>query len=117
MGEDDAAKIINSASRPSGIDVKGVDKSRGAKRDPYRAVRIVTVWVPPCDQYAKGANLYVHPRQVLAHLNRFPGSRVIDDRTFKSHRPFKPTDVNPEGHRKISDIVGPNRDIIRSDDA
>ncbi len=113
MPDDDAAAIINAASR---IEVKGVDKDRGEKRDPYRTIRVITLRVLPCDQYPKGANLFIHPRQVLDHQARFPGSFVTADRTFKRDRRLNPSDMRPEGHRSIKDIVGPTRDLIRSDD-
>ena len=115
MADDDAAKIINSASSRSGIEVKGVDKDRAVKRDPYRIVSIAKFYVPPGDseKYPEGAYLWIPPRQVDAHKELFPHGQLVEVFHRRYRKPLKPTDVRPEGHGTQT-LAG--RQAFRNDD-
>lgn len=99
--DDDAAKIINDASdKPSGIEVKGVDPHRAAKRDPWRVVEIAQFYVPPGDspKYPKGAYLWVSPKQIDKHKELFPHGQLVEIYRVRGRRALKPTDVQAVGH-------------------
>ncbi len=69
----------------------------------YRDIHMAIVAVSPCPQYPTGANLYVMPRQVNAHLKKFPGSRVVGD--WKGTARAKPSGIVPVGHGHNMDFM------------
>lgn len=93
----DAAKIINAAARENEFS-RLETPSAHALRNPFRNIRIVEIDVPPSTEHPRGHTYYVHPKQVLAHLRRFPGARVVRELRRKVLRRLNPTDVKPVGH-------------------
>jgi len=98
MADDDAAQIIN--DKASGIEVKGVDRDRAKKRDPYRTVEIAQFYVPPGDspKYPTGAYLWISPKQIDKHKLIFPHGQLVGVYKHRYRRRLKPTDVVATGH-------------------
>ena len=97
----DAAKIINDAAAarealaaPRGLRVD----THSRVRDPFRVIRVVEIEVPPCPAHPKGKCYLVHPRQVLKHLELFPGSYVVREYVRREGKRLHVSDVDPVGH-------------------
>jgi len=95
---EDAAAIINEAAtkreKSSGISVG----APSAERNPFREIHVVEFEAPPCEQYPKGAILYIMPHQVQKHMMMYPGGRVLRDIKKVVPRGARPSGRRARGH-------------------
>ncbi len=104
MDYDANARIAAAAAeyKGSGITVKGVERK---VRDPNRHIRIVKLGIPVCDVYPAGTELWVHPRQVDAHIKLYPGAWIIREITNGRVSRADPHAMTPKGHTRPQDIA------------
>jgi len=110
MSEDNAADIINAAAVRKTPDVEVVHNQRVL--DPHRTVTVVLLGIPPCEQYPEGTKVWVHPRQVQAHIKMYPGAWVIMEKSKRMARKAVGSGVEAQGHGGTGHLEG--RELIKS---